>query len=391
MKVAEREKTRMSMHTHSKRGLSLCLALLVILVLVPTAQACNVPVFRYALERWRVDSYELVLFHKGPLTEQQQKIVEVLKVYEEGQEEGVPRCLTLEVIDLEDKDLSDDVKKLWETQKAKSTPWLAVYAPIPNRVEPVWAGSPEDEMVRKLLFSPARRIVAERILKGQTAVCLLLEGKDKDKTDKLEAILKQELPKMPTVLKLPELTDDPADALLDGAPPLKIDFSILRVSRNDPMEQGLVKMLLHSEADLTTKEFKDEPMAFFVFGRGRAYWALVGDGITADNITDVCRFLTGACSCEVKRQNPGFDLLVDVDWEAGLTGRYVPPPEPPTLTSSKTLKVEPIDLAPPTAENTTTVAKTPFWETPLFRTVLIVVAVVGVLLVIGTVFVLKRG
>src|SRR5437764_1129210 len=29
--------------------------------------ACNVPVFRYALDRWRPQSFEVLVFHKGPL------------------------------------------------------------------------------------------------------------------------------------------------------------------------------------------------------------------------------------------------------------------------------------------------------------------------------------
>ncbi len=28
------------------------------------ATACNVPVFRYALERWEADHYEIVVFHR---------------------------------------------------------------------------------------------------------------------------------------------------------------------------------------------------------------------------------------------------------------------------------------------------------------------------------------
>ncbi|MFT5104551.1 MAG: hypothetical protein ACI9UA_000166, partial [Pseudoalteromonas tetraodonis] len=31
-----------------------------------------------------------------------------------------------------------------------------------------------------------------------------------------------------------------------------------------------------------------------------------------------CFFLTGACSCQVKAQNPGWDLLLSADWEKGL-------------------------------------------------------------------------
>ena len=44
--------------------------------------------------------------------------------------------------------------------------------------------------------------------------------------------------------------------------------------------------------------------------------ALVGRGINEENIEESCQFLVGACSCEVKSQNPGADLLVRANWES---------------------------------------------------------------------------
>ncbi len=41
--------------------------------------ACNVPVFRYALERWPADNYEVVVFHRGPLASEDRSIVEWLE------------------------------------------------------------------------------------------------------------------------------------------------------------------------------------------------------------------------------------------------------------------------------------------------------------------------
>jgi hypothetical protein len=43
-------------------------------------------------------------------------------------------------------------------------------------------------------------------------------------------------------------------------------------------------------------------------------------------IEDISRYLSGPCSCQVKEQNPGFDLLLAVDWEARLFGENLPPP-----------------------------------------------------------------
>jgi hypothetical protein len=53
-----------------------------------------------------------------------------------------------------------------------------------------------------------------------------------------------------------------------------------------------------------------------VYGRGRALFSCLGEGIHPDNLVQDIEFITGACSCTVKEQNPGVDLLVQYDWEA---------------------------------------------------------------------------
>ena len=64
---------------HQDRNMSILLAiknagLIIVLSLgfSSAAQACSVPVFRYALERWPADAYRLVIFHNGPLSAEQQ-------------------------------------------------------------------------------------------------------------------------------------------------------------------------------------------------------------------------------------------------------------------------------------------------------------------------------
>jgi len=87
---------------------------------------------------------------------------------------------------------------------------------------------------------------------------------------------------------------------------------MLRLARDDRSEEVLVRMLLHSEDDLNETK---EPMAFPIYGRGRVLYALVGKGINDETVDDACSFLTGPCSCIIKEQNPGLDLLLSVDWE----------------------------------------------------------------------------
>jgi hypothetical protein len=41
---------------------------------------------------------------------------------------------------------------------------------------------------------------------------------------------------------------------------------------------------------------------------------MVGEGISDANIYAACSFLVGWCSCQIKAQNPGVDLLMLADW-----------------------------------------------------------------------------
>ena len=60
-------------------------------------------------------------------------------------------------------------------------------------------------------------------------------------------------------------------------------------------------MLLGSESDL--REF-NEPIAIPIYGRGRTYFALVGNGINPEMIEENCRFLIGACSVPSEAGKP---------------------------------------------------------------------------------------
>jgi hypothetical protein len=55
-----------------------------------------------------------------------------------------------------------------------------------------------------------------------------------------------------------------------------------------------------------------------VFGRGRVLGAWGARDFGDEQIDEICLFLLGACSCQVKQQNPGWDLLLDADWDTAL-------------------------------------------------------------------------
>jgi hypothetical protein len=62
-------------------------------------------------------------------------------------------------------------------------------------------------------------------------------------------------------------------------------------------------------------------------------------------IEDTSLFLTGRCSCRVKNENPGWDLLLKVDWESALAsdGEEDPGSEEETTAASTETKPEPVE------------------------------------------------
>lgn len=285
------------------------------LLLVPApARACNIPVFRYALDRWPSDPYRLTVFHRGPLAAQHRDALKALEKHTDSEHPA----LVLELVDL--ADAPGGAEGVPAPPAGAGLPYLVVRYPAATRIDaPVWAGELKAAVPAALLDSPARREIARRIRGGDSAVWVLLASGDATRDDAAEKRLQAEVRRLEKELKLPALTAAAPEDQLPGAAerPLKLAFSVVRVARTDPAEEMLVRMLVNTEDDLPGRT---DPMVFPVFGRGRALPALVGAGITAENIKDAAAFLAGACSCEVKRDNPGVDLLLVADW-----GRAVVP------------------------------------------------------------------
>lgn len=286
------------------------------LVAVSTSQACSVPVFRYALEQWRPDNFEVLVFHRGTLSDVQKDLA--AKIEPRDIDASYTANARIRMVDL---DASPDpaLVELWEQQGAGTLPWMLVRSPA-KFGKPLDVVSQEfnEENVTRLLDSPLRKKITERILKGDSVVWVLLKSGDQAKDAAAEEILQGELKRLQGELKLPEIDEqDIQDGFLSVNPDeLKLRFSMVSVARDDATEQAFVQMLLTVEPDLRDPEFTSEPMALPIFGRGRALYALIGKGINAETIEDAGRFLTGACQCTVKAQNPGVDLLTSVNWDS---------------------------------------------------------------------------
>ena len=286
------------------------------------AQACNVPVFRYALERWPSDPYEAVVFHNGPMTAEQADVFFRLVQSVETSPDSVN--LVVKALDIADGD-TGTYSKLWESLEHHGLPCIALrYPAVVGYEGSVWSAPLSIETVKTILNSPVRKKIADALLDGESAVWVFMESGDKARDNKAVNMLETQLADLEKTLELPVALDGIYGAevvdVSDG-PEVSISFSLIRLSRDDPAEAAFAAMLFRSEPDLS--EYEGQPMAFPVYGRGRALYALIGEGITSRNIRAACVFLTGACSCEVKAMNPGIDLLMAVDWESAIHGSWI--------------------------------------------------------------------
>jgi hypothetical protein len=243
------------------------------------AAACNIPVYRYALENWPTDLYRATVLHRGPLAAEAQALVQRLN------DRAASANLVVRVIDLSRPEGEDIPERFLKTD-VSAGPILVLNYPVTTKIETdAWSGALTVEAIASLVDSPVRRELATRLHAGETVWLLLASGT--------------------------KAADEAAAKLVEENRAAAPRSALLRVKRDDPAERVLVRMLLGTEPDLTGR---DEPMAFPVFGRGRVLYALVGTGITADNVRQADSFLGGDCSCTVKRDNPGTDLLLTADW-----------------------------------------------------------------------------
>ena len=180
----------------------------------------------------------------------------------------------------------------------------ALSATVPS-YEDIWSGPLTPEAVKAIADSPCRHDLADSLLDGATAVWILLKNADSEANRVAEEMLNAQLAEWEG--RSPVEAEDPTQQDAPG-----LSFTTLSLQRDNPDEAFFVKMLLHTEPDLVDY---DEPMAFPVFGRGRVLYALIGAGINKDTIDDACAFMGSACSCIVKDQNPGTDLLLAANWE----------------------------------------------------------------------------
>lgn len=145
-----------------------------------------------------------------------------------------------------------------------------------------------------LASSPFRQKIAGELMKGKLCVMLYLKSGNKTKDDKGIGELRKAVASSPYGNIIP----------------------VVELDRSNIAENHFVTMLLSVESDL--KDI-NEPMLFGVFGKLKALEPLVAGGITQENINFMIEFLTADCSCLIKDDLPGTDLLYAGSWESPAT------------------------------------------------------------------------
>ncbi len=297
------------------------LPLLLTLLLSSIGAACNIPVFRYALERWKPDACEVIVLHDGSLTPSQTATLRKWESMSSTNPDGRAAAgnANVKIIRANVADNSDtEFHELWQDLKGDhQLPYVLVRTKL-GRGSAInhWHGTLDQAEKTSLFDSPARQEIKRRLLAGHSVVWLLIESSDEQRTTAARDLAELEFKSLSQQIQLPEGVGLPGSELYAEVP-LVVRFSLLEIDPADPKEQFLVSLLTGIRKQAHEN---GEPLLVPVFGRGRALEVIPANNASSHLMEDLTLFLSGACSCQVKEQNPGFDLLINADWDTELFG-----------------------------------------------------------------------
>ena len=307
----------MSIRSRSRLLLPSTIALALTICGLVILQACETPVYRYAMYRWNPAPYEIYYFHNEPLGSETQAFHARIKELVKARPDHPILNAILIPVDLSKdpqlKQVLPDIKQLWTKHQKELSPGYLVTNPQGGVIS---IGTLAEQQLSSFSDSAQRRQLLTQLAQGKAAVMVLLSGQDPLATKKAEKELRSLVEAVNggkvELYQVPDQPSDKEEAAEKPAAKPAHTLGLLTLDRQDPKEAWLIQSLLAVESDL-----KDltEPMVFAVYGRARALPPYVGKGITRDNLLQCVEFITGACSCTVKEQNPGVDLLVRSDWE----------------------------------------------------------------------------
>ncbi|MBI3823046.1 MAG: hypothetical protein HY289_10265 [Planctomycetes bacterium] len=286
------------------------LCLVGVLMLAPSANACTIPVFRYALEKWDLTVYEIVVYHRGPLPTDLQKTIDA---WNAAPNKANVEFTTIDLDKVSASNANNNHLQVWHVEgNDAKTPWMAVrYQKPRERGVTTWSGPCTQANLNVVLDSPLRQAVLAHLTRGASGVYVFLTSGDAKKDHAAYAMVRKHLEFLETKIKLPEQSKDGPQMRLPIS--LKVWLPILVLDRKKPEESALVQRLLAMEDGLAEET---GPIVFAVIGKGRALPALYGKQLNEEWLTEITQYLCNKCSCDVKSLNPGDDLLMVANWPA---------------------------------------------------------------------------
>jgi len=256
------------------------------------SRACSVPVFRYALDRWMPDAYRL---------EADAKSLAIGAIAADLRGDQDVR-LNIQATPLVDNAAPGRATLRFPMESGESTD--------------LWQGALTAGDYQAFTESPARKEIARRLLAGDSAVWVLVESGRAQPDQDSAKLLDEQIADVEKTAVLPVIQPDDPTSQIGPGPKMRVKFSVLRVARDAKDEQFFLAMLA-GPGGLSALP-ADQPFAALVFGRGRVLGAWSPEKLTPQLIQQASRFLLAACSCEAKHLNPGWDLLMRVNWDAEL-------------------------------------------------------------------------
>jgi len=264
------------------------LATLIIAICTSGACACTIPVFRFALDRWEADKFHLVLPQSVSKEPAIQDLLRPLRANGKA---------NLDFATSTDPAQQDTVLRYSRASDKQ-----------------VWSGKLDAATLSAVLDSPARKKLVQQLLAGDSIIWVIADSGSPVDVLEVERIEKR-LKFLEQVASLPIQDPNDPDSQLGPGPPLRLKFTTLRLRRNDPAESMLLHMLVGPKGsfDPTTTSF-----AGAVFGRGRVLGAWPLAILDDASLEDACMFLVGRCGCRLKNESPGWDILLNLEWEKAL-------------------------------------------------------------------------
>lgn len=309
--------------------------LLLLIAIASVCPACDVPVFRYALERWAGDPFQLVVFHSEPIAPDLEGELQALETDPDPESKKVVPNWKIARVDTS-KPLPKLWAALWESSKKLTSdaakPTLALCTPE-WRVgdQPMWVTTLSKDALEQLSDSAKRREIAKQLLAGTAVVWVLLESGDNKKDQALLDLVNVESERLRNTLPEPHGVEFDGVNVLSHLP-ISVSFSLVRFSSQDPSEAVLRKLLTNGDPI-------SEPLLYPLFGRGRALGQFGAGKVDKGLLEETAVFLTSACSCQVKAQNPGFDILLKANWNSIFDEGNIPEVEAATKPVTKPIYV----------------------------------------------------